>query len=52
MVLPCSRRMFVRPTVSMDQREWTAAHVEAFAFFACGAREAGAGQPEDRGGQA
>jgi len=33
MVLPCSRHMFVRPTVSMDQREWTAAHVEAFAFF-------------------
>jgi transposase len=33
MVLPCSRHMFVRPTLSMDQREWTAAHVEAFAFF-------------------
>jgi transposase len=33
MVLPCSRHMFVRPTVSMGQREWTAAHVEAFAFF-------------------
>ena len=33
MVLPCSRHMFVRPTVNMDQREWTAAHVEAFAFF-------------------
>jgi transposase len=33
MVLPCSRYMFVRPTVSMDQAEWTAAHVEAFAFF-------------------
>jgi hypothetical protein len=33
MVLPCSRDMFVRPTVSMDQREWTAADVEAFAFF-------------------
>jgi hypothetical protein len=25
--------VFVRPTLSMDQREWTAAHVEAFAFF-------------------
>jgi transposase len=23
----------VRPTVSMDQAQWTAAHVEAFAFF-------------------
>lgn len=33
MVLPCSRHMFVRPTLSMDQAEWTAAHVEAFAFF-------------------
>jgi transposase len=33
MVLACSRHMFVRPTVAMDQREWTAAHVEAFAFF-------------------
>jgi transposase len=33
MVLPCSRHMFVRPTLVMDQAEWTAAHVEAFAFF-------------------
>ncbi|MGH4019909.1 MAG: IS21 family transposase [Pseudonocardiaceae bacterium] len=33
MVLACSRHMFVRPTLSMDQTEWTAAHVEAFAFF-------------------
>ena len=33
MVLPCSRHMFVRPTLSMDQAEWTAAHVEAFTFF-------------------
>ena len=33
MVLSCSRHMFVRPTLAMDQREWTAAHVEAFAFF-------------------
>jgi transposase len=33
MVLAYSRHMFVRPTLSMDQREWTAAHVEAFAFF-------------------
>lgn len=34
MVLACSRHMFVRPTLVMDQAEWTAAHVEAFAFFA------------------
>jgi transposase len=33
MVLAHSRHMFVRPTLSMDQAEWTAAHVEAFAFF-------------------
>ena len=33
MVLACSRHMFVRPTLVMDQGEWTAAHVEAFAFF-------------------
>jgi hypothetical protein len=34
MVLCCSRHMFVRPTLIMDQAEWTTAHVEAFAFFA------------------
>lgn len=33
MVLPCSRHMFVRPVLSMDQAAWTQAHVEAFAFF-------------------
>lgn len=33
MVLACSRHMFVRPVLSMDQRTWTACHVEAFAFF-------------------
>ena len=33
MVLPCSRHLFVRPTLVMDQAEWTAAHVEAFAYF-------------------
>ena len=39
MVLACSRHMFVRPVLSMDQRAWVAAHVEAFAFFAgCPAR--------------
>ena len=34
MVLACSGHMFVRSTLVMDQAEWTAAHVEAFAFFA------------------
>lgn len=33
MVLPASRHMFVRPVIKMDQRAWTEAHVEAFAFF-------------------
>jgi transposase len=33
MVLACSRHMFVRPVLRMDQRAWVAAHVEAFAFF-------------------
>lgn len=33
MVLPASRHMFVRPVVLMDQRSWTEAHVEAFAYF-------------------
>ena len=33
MVLSHSRHMFVRPVLRMDQRAWTEAHVEAFAFF-------------------
>ena len=33
MVLACSRHMFVRPVLTMDQRTWTQCHVEAFAFF-------------------
>ncbi|WJY50135.1 IS21 family transposase (plasmid) [Streptomyces chengbuensis] len=33
MVLPCSRHMFVRPVLSMDQHAWTEAHVAAFDFF-------------------
>jgi transposase len=33
MVLVCSRLLFVRPVLQMDQRAWTEAHVEAFAFF-------------------
>jgi transposase len=33
MVLACSRYMFVRPVLRMDQETWTRCHVEAFAFF-------------------
>src|SRR5437762_1403419 len=33
MVLACSRHMFVRPVLTMDQRAWTEAHVAAFTFF-------------------
>jgi transposase len=33
MVLAYSRHMFVRPVLTMDQRAWTACHVEAFSFF-------------------
>ncbi|MDQ4111709.1 MAG: IS21 family transposase [Actinomycetota bacterium] len=33
LVLACSRHLFVRPVLTMDQRAWTQAHVDAFAFF-------------------
>jgi transposase len=33
MVLACSRHMFVRPVLTMDQRAWTEAHVAGFEFF-------------------
>jgi transposase len=33
MVLACSRHLFVRPVLTMDQAAWTEAHVEAFRFF-------------------
>jgi transposase len=33
MVLCCSRHMFVRPVLRMDQRAWTECHVAAFGFF-------------------
>jgi transposase len=33
MVLACSRHMFVRPVLAMDQRAWTECHVAAFEFF-------------------
>jgi len=32
-VLACSRHMFVRPVLSMDQTAWVAAHVAAWEFF-------------------
>jgi transposase len=33
MVLCCSRHMFVRPVLAMDQQAWTECHVAAFGFF-------------------
>ena len=33
MVLAASRHMFVRPVLTMDQRTWTACHIEAFEYF-------------------
>jgi transposase len=39
LVLACSRHLFVRPVLTMDQRAWVAAHVAAFEFFGgCPAR--------------
>jgi len=33
MVVSCSRHLFVRPVIRMDQQAWSEAHVEAFVFF-------------------
>ena len=33
MVLCCSRHMFVRPVLKLDQRAWTECHLAAFEFF-------------------
>ncbi len=33
MVLSCSRHLFVRPVIRMDQTAWCACHVSAFEFF-------------------
>ena len=33
MVLCCSRLLFVRPVIKMDQRAWTECHAAAFEFF-------------------
>jgi len=32
-VLACSRHLFVRPVIRMDQTTWCACHVAAFEFF-------------------
>ena len=52
MVLPYSRHLFIRPTVSMTQRAWTEAHVAALEFLGGAPRRDRAGQPQDRGVQA
>lgn len=51
MVLACCRHMFVRPTLVMDQAEWTRAHVEAFEFFGGVPARLVPDNLEDRGGQ-
>jgi transposase len=33
MVLSCSRHLFLRPVLRMDQATWTECHLEAFVFF-------------------
>ena len=33
MVLCCSRHLFVRPVIRLDQHAWTECHVKAFEFF-------------------
>jgi len=33
LLLACSRHMFIRPVLSLDQPSWIAAHVAGFAFF-------------------
>ncbi|MBO0776076.1 MAG: IS21 family transposase, partial [Actinobacteria bacterium] len=33
MVLACSRHMFVRPVIRLDQEAWSQCHVRAFEFF-------------------
>jgi transposase len=33
MVLACSRHMFVRPVIRLDQQAWSQCHVAAFGFF-------------------
>jgi transposase len=33
MVLACSRHLFVRPVIRLDQHAWSECHVQAFGFF-------------------
>src|SRR5215472_14015387 len=33
MVLACSRHLFVRPVIRLDQQAWSECHVAAFEFF-------------------
>ena len=47
-VLACSRHMFVRPVLSMDQSSWVAAHTRGLGVLRRFARPAGHRQPEDR----
>jgi hypothetical protein len=50
-VLACSRHMFLRPVLSMDQASWVAAHLAAWEFRV-GTGAPGHRQPEDRCDQA
>jgi len=52
MVLCCSRHMFVRPVITMDQRAWTECHVAAFGFFGGVPARLVPGQPQDGRGPA
>ncbi len=47
MVLSCSRHLFLRSVLRMNQATWTECHLEAFAFFDGGSGAAGPGQSED-----
>ena len=51
-VLTCSRLMFLRPVLRMDQGSWVEAHVLAFEFFGGSPLPGGARQPQDRRHQA
>jgi len=50
-VLACSRHMFIRPVLSMDQSSWTAAHVAAWEFFGGVPGRLVVDNLEDRGAQ-
>ena len=52
MVLACSRHMFVRPVLTMDQRAWTECHVGGVRVLRRRPRPAGPRQPQDRRRQA